>query len=107
VNVNRNWIYALAGAVAIGALAWVDPIFIPLVLVGPVVTGFVVGWRGGAWRYPAAAWFLGGVAMLVSDAVVNHEDKGFHAALSVVMVVLVSVAWGVARRLRRPSLALG
>lgn len=104
---SRNWIYVVAAGAAIGALAWVDAFFIPLVLLGPLVTGFIVGWRGGAWRYPATAWLLGGLVMLVSDALVNHEDKAFHAALSVVLVALTSAAWRVARRLRRPTLALG
>lgn len=86
---ERRTTYAVGGGVLIGALAWLDPIFIPLVLIGPLVTGFVTGWRGIPYRYAAGAWALGGVLMLVSDALVNHEDKAFHAALTVLMVLLV------------------
>lgn len=90
---ERRTTYAVGGGVLIGAIAWLDPIFIPLVLIGPLVTGFVTGWRGAPYRYAAGAWALGGALMLVSDAIVNHEDKAFHAALTVVMVVLVGGGW--------------
>src|SRR5436309_1346529 len=30
----------------VGALAWIDPLFIPLVLLGPIVSGLVVGIAG-------------------------------------------------------------
>jgi hypothetical protein len=100
---DRDWLYAVGGALLIGALAWIDPIFIPLVLVGPLVTGFVVGRRGGPLLPLGAAWFLGGLVMLVSDAIANHEDKAFHAALSVVMALLASGAWFAGSRIPRRS----
>lgn len=90
---ERGTTYAVSGGVLIGALAWLDPLFIPLVLIGPLATGFVTGWRGVAYRYAAGAWALGGALMLVSDAIANHEDKVFHAALTVVMVILVGAGW--------------
>jgi len=96
---SRKLVYAILGGAAIGALAWLDPIFIPLVLLGPLVSGFVVGRRGGEWRYLALAWTIGGVSMLVSDWIANHEDRAFHAAITVVMVALASAAWWGGRRL--------
>ncbi|HSS81634.1 MAG TPA: hypothetical protein VLK24_10600 [Gaiellaceae bacterium] len=96
---SRKLVYAILGGAAIGALAWLDPIFIPLVLLGPLVSGFVVGRRGGEWRYLALAWAIGGVSMLVSDWIVNNEDRAFHAAITVAMVALASAAWWGGRRL--------
>src|SRR5690349_5470166 len=96
---TRSLVYAIVGGVAISALAWVDPIFLPLVLLGPLATGFVVGLRGGRCRYVALAWAIAGAGMLVSDWIANHEDRAFHAVLTVVMVALASAAWWVGSRL--------
>jgi len=93
----RNWSYALAGGALIGALAWIDPLFIPLVLLGPLVTGVVAGLRAVALRYLAAAWAVGGVSMVVSDQIANHEDKVFHVVLTVLMVGLAAGAWAAGR----------
>jgi hypothetical protein len=94
---GKSLSYMLLGGVVIGALAWVDPIFIPLVLLGPLVTGLVCGWHGVALRYLAGAWAIGGINMLVSDQIANHEDKAFHAVLTLVMVGLACAAWAAGR----------
>ena len=91
---NRGLLYAVATGAVVGALAWIDPIFIPLVLLGPLFTGALAGWRG--WpllRWVALAWALGGLVMTVSDWIVNEEDVAFHLALTVVMPALAAVAW--------------
>ena len=98
---NRNWLYAIGSGAVIGALAWLDPVFIALVLLGPLVTGLVVGWRGAALRYLVAAWAIGGAIMLISDAIANHEDKAFHAGLTVVMAALAVGAWSAGRSVAR------
>jgi VIT1/CCC1 family predicted Fe2+/Mn2+ transporter len=103
---DRNWLYAIGGGAVIGGLAWLDPIFIPLVLLGPLVTGSVAGRRGTALRYLVAAWAIGGMSMLVSDWIANHEDKAFHAALTLVMVALASAGWFVARATARRRAAV-
>ena len=100
---NRDWLYAVGGGIVIGALAWVDPIFLPLVLIGPLVTGLVVGLRGGPLLPVTGAWLMGGIIMLVSDAVSNNEDKAFHAVLSVVMVLLASGGWAVGAKAQRAA----
>jgi len=78
--------------VAVSSLAWVDAVFLPLVLLGPVLAGVVVGLRHGARLPLAATWFLAGLAMLASDWVVNDEDRAFHLALAFVMAGLASGA---------------
>jgi hypothetical protein len=96
---NAKLGYAVVGGLVVGALAWIDPLFIPLVLLGPIVSGLVVGIRGGSGRYLALAWVIAGVSMIVSDWVKNHEDVAFHVVLTVVMVALSLGAWAVGRKL--------
>ena len=89
-----------AGAgLAIGALAWIDPIFIPLVLAGPIVTGAVAASRSVRLAWVGFAWAIAGISMILSDWLVNHEDVLFHAALTVVMPALAAAAWAATRRL--------
>ena len=94
---QRGWTagtvaWVVGGAVAVSSLAWVDAVFLPLVLLGPLVAGVVVGLRHGARLPLAATWFLAGLAMLASDWVVNDEDRAFHLALALVMAGLASGA---------------
>lgn len=99
---ERPLAIAVSAGLVIGALAWIDPLFIPLVLAGPLVTGALAGSRGTAFRWVALAWVVGGVSMLVSDWVLNDEDQAFHAVLTAVMVALAGVGYAVAsRRTRR------
>ena len=97
VQGQRRWTagtvgWLVGGAVAVSSLAWVDAVFLPLVLLGPVLAGVVVGLRHGARLPLAATWFLAGLAMLASDWVVNDEDRAFHLALAFVMAGLASGA---------------
>ena len=96
---NRATTIALA-AVAIGALAWIDPLFIPLVTLGPLVSGLVAGGYGVDSRTVALVWFLGGMLMLVSDLVINNEDVAFHAVLAVVAAAIAAGAAWIGRRVR-------
>lgn len=92
---------SLAGAVLIGQLVgfagWIDPLFLPLVLIGPIVTGAVAAARGTSYAWIAALWCSAGLAMLWTDWVVNNEDQLFHLGLSVFMPLLAGVGWGIAR----------
>lgn len=93
---------AVVAGLVIGALAWIDPLFIPLVLAGPLVTGALAGSRGVPFRWVALAWAVGGISMLLSDWAVHDEDQLFHAVLTAVMVALAGLGYGVAsRRTRR------
>jgi hypothetical protein len=90
----------IVAAAAIGALAWIDPLFIPLVLLGPLVSGLVAGAYGVDSRTVALVWFLGGMLMLVSDLVIYNEDVAFHATLAVFTAAVAAGAAWVGRRIR-------
>lgn len=87
----------VAAAGVIGALAWIDPVFLPLILFGPLVTGAIAGRLGWRRRWIVAAWALGGLTMLVSDLVINQEDVAFHAAVAVVDGGLAALGWTLGR----------
>src|SRR6185436_5439685 len=74
--------------IAIGTLSWIDPLFVPLVTLGPLVSGVVAGVYGVDSRTAALPWFAGGLLMLLSDLVINGEDVAFHAALAVVTALI-------------------
>jgi hypothetical protein len=97
----RSVSIAVVAGLVIGALAWIDPLFIPLVLAGPVISGAVGAARGVPYRWIALAWAVAGVSMVISDWIANHEDRAFHAVLTVVMVGLAGTGWLAARALRR------
>ena len=84
--------YAIAGAVVIAALAWIDPLFLPLIALGPIVSGLIAGARGVPPRVLAATWFGAGMLMLVSDLIINHEDAAFHAAVALITAGLAAAA---------------
>jgi hypothetical protein len=72
--------YALL-ALVIAGLYWIDPLFVPLALLGPIVTGIIAG-RRGVGRQVALAWLGAGLIALVSDWAIHNEDQVFHLALS-------------------------
>lgn len=88
---------ALLGHVIVGGLGWVDPLFLPLALLGPVVAGAIAAARGIPFAWVAVFWFSGGIAWLWTDWVFNNEDQVFHLVLSVVMVGLAGIGFGVVR----------
>ncbi len=94
---QRQWRTAVLLGLIVTALFWIDPLFIPLALLGLLVVGAIAGARGERWLWVAVVWIVAGVGAVVSDYVVNQEDVGFHVVLTVVMVDLASVAWWVTR----------
>ena len=90
----------------VGLLGWIDPLFFPLVVLGPVITGAVCAARRLSYPWIAVLWCSAGVNMAWSDWVVNHEDVPFHLALAVLMPVLAGIGFGVVRLasvVRRPA----
>ena len=94
---TKNLIAAAATGQVVGLLGWVDPLFIPLVLLGPVVTGAVTAARGASYLWIAVLWCSAGLSMAWTDWVVNREDLVFHLVLAVVMPLLAGVGYGVVR----------
>lgn len=93
---DRRLTITLAFTVVLAGLFWVDPLYIPLLLLGPVVTGAVAGGRGWV-REAAAAWAGACLIALVTDWVLNNEDQLFHLATAVYTSALVA-GIGVATR---------
>jgi ABC-type phosphate transport system permease subunit len=77
---NRYLAVAIA-AVVISALFWIDALFVPLVLLGPIVTGIVAARRGIVGE-AAVAWFVAGLLALASDWAINNEDQLFHLVMA-------------------------
>lgn len=77
----------------VGQLGWIDPLLIPLVLLGPVVTGAVASARRIGYPWIALLWFSAGINMTWTDWVVNREDVAFHLALSVLMPLLAALGY--------------
>ncbi len=81
---------ALVAGQLVGLLGWVDPLFVPLILLGPTVTGAAVAWqRGPAWFAPVL-WASAGLNMLWTDWLVNREDVVFHLGVAVLTAVLAA-----------------
>jgi hypothetical protein len=94
-------------AIAIGALAWIGPLFFPLVTLGPLVAGLAAGALGVDARTAALPWFLGGLLMLVGDLLINGEDVLFHAIVTIFTAAVAAGAAALGRRLRRVRRAGG
>ena len=94
-------VMTVIAGVVIGQLAWIDATFIPMVLLGPLISGFVAGRVGARRRWIVATWMLAGLVMLVSDWVVNDEDQLFHLIVSLVTGGLAAGAWSAGRWSRR------
>jgi hypothetical protein len=107
-NVNRNsWFSAVAVGLIVTSLFWIDPIFIPLALLGPLAIGAVAAFVRLPWAWSAIAVVVAGLGAVISDWAVNHEDVAFHLILTGVMLALASLAWLISRRFRRrPAAAL-
>ena len=87
-------IAAVAIGQLVGLLGWIDPLFIPLVLLGPVITGAIAAARRTPYRLMAVVWCSAGINMMWTDWVVNREDVVFHLVLSVLMPLLPGLGFG-------------
>jgi hypothetical protein len=92
---RSRWPSAVALGAIVSALFWIDPIFVPLALLGPLLFGGFAGARRLPWRWPATVAVVAGLGAVVSDWIVNHEDVAFHLILTVLMLALALLAWWV------------
>ena len=103
---RSNLIAAAIVGQFIGLLGWIDPLFIGLVLLGPVISGAVAAARRISYPWIAVLWCSAGINMMWTDWFVNHEDVVFHLALSIIMPLLAGIGFGVvkmATRVQRPA----
>ncbi len=96
-RLTSNLVTAALLGQLVGLLGWIDPLFIPLVLIGPMVTGAVAAARRLPYRWIAVLWCSAGLSMAWTDWVVNREDVAFHLVLSVVMPLLAGAGFGAVR----------
>jgi peptidoglycan/LPS O-acetylase OafA/YrhL len=97
---QRQWVTAVLLGLIVTALFWIDPLFVPLALLGPLLVGAIAGVRGEPWLWVAVLWIVAGLGAVVSDFVINQEDVGFHIVLTVIMVGLALLAWWAGRAVR-------
>lgn len=81
----------------VGLLGWIDPLFVPLVLAGPPVTGAVAATRQVGLSWVVVLWVSAGLNMVWTDWVVNREDVAFHVVVSVLMALLAAAGFGAVR----------
>ena len=103
--VGRMSVSALVVGLCISALFWIDPLFIPLVLLGPAITGFLAGVRRLPLSSIALVWLVAGLGAVISDWLVNRSDVVFHMVLTAFVVGLAAGAWTLAVKLRRSQAA--
>ncbi len=93
--------YALVLGQLVAQLGWIDPLFIPLVVAAPPLSGAVLASYRVGYPWVAVLWASTGLGMAWTDWVVNHEDVLFHLVLAVVMPLLAGLGWGVVRLSQR------
>jgi hypothetical protein len=93
-RLTSNLIAAAGLGQLVGLLGWIDPLFIPLVLIGPLITGAIAAARRIPYAWIAVLWCSAGLNMLWTDWAVNNEDLAFHLALSVIMPLLAGAGFG-------------
>lgn len=92
-------------AILIAALAWIDPLFLPLIGLGPILSGLAAGAAGVAPRTVATVWFAAGLLMLASDLLINNEDVAFHAVVAAVTAGGGAATSALGRRVRGSGVA--
>ena len=71
---NKIVIAAVAGQL-VGLLGWIDPTFVPFVLVGPLVVGAVAAARQLPLVPVMVLWASAGLNMLWTDWLVNRRGR--------------------------------
>jgi hypothetical protein len=97
MSTRTQLVVAIAVGQVVGLLGYIDPLFIPLVLAGPLVTGAVAAARGISMRLVVAVWVSAGLNMTAMDWLLLREDVVFHLVLTVVMSLLAMAGHGVVR----------
>ena len=85
----------------VGLLGYVEQVFVPLVLAGPLVVGALAASRRIPLVPVVALWLSAGLNMTVMDWVLYREDVAFHLVLGVVMAALAAAGHGLVGLLTR------
>ena len=96
---SRRTTVVVLTALALSALFWIDALFIPLVVLGPLITGIAAGPM--RLRAATAVWGLAGIFALLSDWIINNEDQVFHLGIAVVTAALTFAVGSAANAIRR------
>ena len=96
---RRLWLTAGALGLIVTALFWIDPIFIPLALAGPLAWGALAGSQRLPWHWPVTVSLVAGFGAVITDFVINHEDVVFHLAMTFTLCALAWSAWSISGRL--------
>ena len=104
----RHLLIAVAIGQALLLAAVIDPLFFPMIVLGPIITGAIAAARNVPYLWIAIVWMSLGLATLWYGILVqrDHEDIGFHVAITVIMPLLAGVGYGAVRlatRVRRPT----
>ena len=94
-------LYAALLGQLVAQLGWIDPLFIPLVVAAPPLSGAILASYRVSYTWVAVLWASTGLGMMWADWVVNREDVLFHLALALAMPLLAGVGWGVVKLARR------
>ena len=92
------WLTAVVLGLVVTALFWIDSILIPLAFIGPLVWGGFAGSQKLPWQWPLTVSLVAGLAAVVTDFAINHEDVVFHLALTFTLCALAWSAWSITRR---------
>jgi hypothetical protein len=103
--VGRMFAFVLVVGLCISAFFWIDALFIPLVLLGPPITGVLAGMRRLPLLWIALVWLVAGLGAVISDWLINRSDVVFHVVLTVFVVGLAAGAWALAVKFRRSEAA--
>ena len=101
MNTRHQIILSAVLGQLVGLLGWIDALFIPLALAGPLIVGAVAAARRMPVVVVAVLWVSAGLNMAVMDWLINREDVAFHLVLSVFMAGLASLGHTVVSILAR------
>jgi hypothetical protein len=95
---QRQWLTAVALGLVVTALFWIELIFLPLALFGPVLWGAFAGAERWPWKWPVTVSLVAGLGAILSDVFFNHENIAFHFALTFTLVAIGWSAWSIGHR---------
>lgn len=100
-NRIRTAAFVVVAALAIWALNFIPPfdneLWMPTLLLGPLLTGVVMRLHGWPWRLGATSWALTAVISLFWDWFLFNEDQVFHLVLTIVLPALVALGAALGR----------